>query len=213
MLEALRLTKAFIHLDRLTHNLRLLQEQVGERLLWPVIKGDAYGHGAPIVARHLGRLGYDTFGVADVHEAVELIEAGIDATFVILSATLPEHSEALVAHRCEPVVCTLEMVEALARHAGKAGRRIAVHLKVDTGMGRVGIRPDEVPEFLERCRALPALRVRGLMSHFPRADEADKTFSRQQIEQFRRIIDATKGYRLAGPSEPGKKGKPAKATD
>jgi alanine racemase len=192
--DASRLTRAFIHLDRLTHNLRLLQEQVGDRFLWPVIKGDAYGHGAPIVARHLMRLGYHTFGVADVDEAIALIEAGIDATFVILSATLPEHSEALVRYGCEPVVCTLEMVEALARDAGKAGRRVSVHLKVDTGMGRVGIRPDEVPTFLDRCRALPALRVRGLMSHFPRADEADKTFSKQQIEQFRRVIEATKGY-------------------
>jgi alanine racemase len=192
--NASRLTRAFIHLDRLTHNLRLLQEQVGDRSLWPVIKGDAYGHGAPIVTRHLTRLGYDTFGVADVEEAMALIEAGIDATFVILSATLPEHSDALVGYGCEPVVCTLEMVEALARDAGKAGRRVSVHLKVDTGMGRVGIRPDEVPAFLERCRALPTLRVRGLMSHFPRADEADKTFSNEQIEQFRRIIEETKGY-------------------
>jgi len=189
-----RLTKAFIHLDRLTHNLRLLQELVGERLLWPVIKGDAYGHGAHIVACHLVRLGYDTFGVADVQEAVELIEMGINATFIILSATLPEHSGALVAYGCEPVVCTLDMIEALAREAAKAGRRVAVHLKVDTGMGRIGIRPDEVPGFLERCRALPALRVRGLMSHFPRADEADKSFSKQQIEQFRRVAEVTKGY-------------------
>ena len=192
--SASRLTRAFIHLDRLTHNLRLLQQQVGKRSLWPVIKGDAYGHSAQIVARHLGRLGYDTFGVADVHEAVELIEAGIDATFIVLSATLPEHSEALVVCGCEPVVCTLEMVEALARDAQKIGRRVSVHLKVDTGMGRVGIRPDEVPAFLERCRALSALWVRGLMSHFPRADEADKSFSKQQIAQFRRIVEATKGY-------------------
>lgn len=189
-----RLTRAFIHLDRLTHNLRLLQEQVGTRPLWPVIKGDAYGHGAYIVARHLLRLGYRTFGVADVEEAVALIDAGIDATLIILSATLPEHSEALVAYGCEPVVCTVEMVEALARDAAKTGRRIAVHVKVDTGMGRVGLRPNEVFAFLERCRALPALRLRGLMSHFPRADEADKSFSTQQIEQFRRLAEATRSY-------------------
>lgn len=189
-----RLTRAFIHLDRLTRNVRLLQQQVGDRALWPVIKGDAYGHGARLVARHLLGLGYHTFGVADVEEAAALIDGEIDATFVILSATLPEHSEALVAYGCEPVVCTLEMVEALAGEARRAGRRISVHLKVDTGMGRVGIRPDDVPAFLERCRALPALRVRGLMSHFPRADEASKTFSMQQIAQFRRLVEATKHY-------------------
>jgi alanine racemase len=175
-----RLTGAFIHLDRLTHNLQVLQEQVGKRPLWPVIKGDAYGHGALVVARHLQQFGYATFGVADVHEAIELIDAGITATFLILSATLPEHSNALVGHGCEPVVCTLEMVEALAQAAERMGRRVSIHLKVDTGMGRIGIRPDEVLNFLERCRAFPSLRVRGLMSHFPRADEANKEFSIRQ---------------------------------
>lgn len=193
-LHTARLTKAVIHLDHLTHNLRLLQEQVGGRPLWPAVKADAYGHGARIVAPHLAALGCDTLGVADVAEAVDLIEAGLKATFVILSATLPEHSEALVAHGCEPVVCTREMLEALARDARRLGRRVSVHVKVDTGMERVGIRPEEIPAFLERCRAFPALRVRGLMSHFPRSDEADKAYSLEQIERFRRVAEATRGY-------------------
>jgi alanine racemase len=189
-----RLTRAYIHLDRLTHNVQLLQGEVGTRLLWPVIKADAYGHGAHLVARHLLRLGYRTFGVADVEEAVALQRAGIDATYVTLSATLPEHSEALVAYGCEPVVCTLEMVDALARAAARAGQRVAVHVKVDTGMGRVGIRPDEVVNFLDRCQAYPALRLRGLMSHFPRADEADKTFSSGQVDCFRHLVEVSARY-------------------
>lgn len=189
-----RLTRAFVHLDRLTHNVRLLQEVAGERPLWPVIKADAYGHGARIVAAHLARLGYRTFGVADVHEAVELTAAGIGGTFVTLSPTLPEHSEALVACGCEPVVCSLEMVEALAAEAAKARRPVALHLEVDTGMGRAGVRPAEVVAFLESCRRFPAVRVRGLMSHFPRADEADKSFSREQIECFRQAAVAARAY-------------------
>jgi alanine racemase len=183
-----------VHLDRLTRNLRLLQDLAGNRAVWPVIKGDAYGHGARIVARHLVDIGYRTLGVADLEEAVALIDAGIEATIVVLSAALPEHSEALVAYGCEPVLCTLEMAESLARAAARTGRRVSVHLKVDTGMGRIGIRPDEVPAFLERCRGWPALRVRGLMSHLPRADEADKSFSRRQVEEFRRVIEAARGY-------------------
>jgi alanine racemase len=191
-----RLRQVLIHLDRLTYNVRLLQAQVGKCSLWPVIKANAYGHSAEIVARHLVRLGYRTLGVADVAEAAALTDAGIDATFLILSALLPEHSEALVAYGCEPVVCTFEMIESLARAAQKAGKRVAVHLKVDTGMGRIGIRPEEVPAFLERCRAFPALRVRGLMSHFPRAEEADKTYSREQIERFRCVTEATRACRI-----------------
>ncbi len=188
------LTKAQIHLGRLAHNIRLLRAAAGGRPLWPAIKANAYGHGAEIIARQLVRLGYDTLCVAHVFEAAALLEAGIDATFVILSATLPEHAEAIVAHHCEPVICTLEMAEALARAAEAAERPVPVHLKVDTGMGRIGVRPDDVAAFLERCRNLPALRLRGLMSHFPRADETDKAYSLAQLERFRQVAEATSGY-------------------
>lgn len=192
--HAPRLTRALVFPGRLSHNLRVLRAEVGNVPLWPVLKGNAYGHDARIVAAHLVRLGYTTLCVADVAEAVELIEAGILATFVVLSATLPEHCEALVAHGCEPVVCTPEMVEALAREAARMGTRVALHLKVDTGMGRMGVRPDEAPAFLERCRSLPTLRVRGLMSHFARAGEADKTHALEQLERFRQLAAATQGH-------------------
>lgn len=188
------LTQVIIHLDRLSHNMRLLQQQVGDRPLWPAIKANAYGHGAEIVARHLVDLGYDTLCVAHVFEAAALLEAGIEATFIILSATLPEHAEAIVAHGCEPAICTMDMAEALARAAERAGKSISVHLKVDTGMGRIGIRPEEVTAFIERCQALPGIRLRGIMSHFPRADESDKGYSLEQIERFRQVLDMARGY-------------------
>ena len=190
------LTRAYIHLDHLTHNLHLLQGLAGDRPLWPVIKADAYGHGAEIIARHLLGLGYGTLCVADAPEAVALTEAGVRARFIVLSATVPEHAEALVAYGLEPVVCTLELMEALGREAQKAGKRVPVHIKVDTGMGRIGIRPEEVQAFLERCRDFPVLQLRGLMSHFPRADEADKAYSCAQIECFRQVIEATGAYRI-----------------
>jgi alanine racemase len=189
-----RLTRVFLHLDRLSHNMHLLQQQVGKRPLWPCIKADAYGHGAEIIAAHLIQLGYHTFGIADVGEAITLIDSGIDATFIVFSATLPEHSEALVAYDCEPVVCTLEMVEALAREAEKQRKHVSIHIKVDTGMGRIGIYPDQVKVFLEQCYAYPALRIRGIMSHFPRADEADKTFSYHQIEAFKHVVEMVKPH-------------------
>jgi alanine racemase len=185
-------TTAVIHLDRLAHNVRILQDSVGHRPLWPCIKANAYGHGAELVARHLVGLGYETLCVAHVPEAVALLRAGVHAKYVILSPILPEHAEVAVFRDCEPVVCTHEVVGALGRVAVKASKRIAVHLKVDTGMGRIGIRPEEVPAFLDYCRGFPAVHVKGLMSHFARAGEADKTHSYVQIEQFRRVIAATK---------------------
>ncbi len=191
MLDTAPLTRAYIYLDRLTHNLRLLQELAGGRPLWPAIKANAYGHGMVFVARHLVALGYDTLCVAHVSEVEVLAEAGVDARFLLFSATLPEHSEAVVRLGCEPAVCTLEFAQALSRDAQRLGRTVAVHLMVDTGMGRIGIRPEDAPAFLERCAALPGMWVRGLMTHFPRADEADKTQSVQQIQDFRHCIEAT----------------------
>jgi alanine racemase len=188
------LTRACIHLDRLTHNLKLLQDLAGNRPLWPAIKANAYGHGLEIVARHLVSRGYDTLCVAHVTEALALLEAGVRARFLLLSATLPEHSEAIIASDCEPVVCTLDMVAALAQAAERAGKQATVHLMVDTGMGRIGIRPAEVSGFLDRCRAFPVVRVRGLMSHFPCADESDKTLSLAGLEQFREVMAASRDY-------------------
>src|SRR5215510_230471 len=188
-------TQAFIHLDHLAHNMRLLQKQVGPyRRLWPAIKANAYGHGAEIIARHLVGLGYNRLCVAHVAEAMELVEAGVRATFLVLSATLPEQSANCVAYGFEPVVCTFDMIESLGRAAAQVGKRVAVHLKVDTGMGRIGIRPDEVTAFLARCCDFPAVTIQGLMSHFPLAHEADKDFSHQQLEVFRSVKEATKDY-------------------
>jgi alanine racemase len=186
------LTQAVIQLDHLAHNVRLLQDLVGGRPLWPTIKANAYGHGAEIIARHLVDLGCDTLCVAHVSEAIALLEADIRATFITLSATLPEHAEALVASGCEPVVCTTDMVETLAEEAEKAQKVVKVHLKADTGMGRIGIRPEEIPEFLAHCRTLPRLQVKGLMSHFPRADEADKAYSLAQLQHFQTMVEATR---------------------
>jgi alanine racemase len=86
------------------------------------------------------------------------------------------------------------MIETLARDAEKLGKHVSVHIKVDTGMGRIGIRPEEVPALLEQCCTFPVLRVRGLMSHFPCADKADKTLSLLQIEQFHDLAEATSDY-------------------
>ncbi len=186
-------TQAIIHLDRLTHNLAVLQGIVGRRPLWPAVKANAYGHGAELVARHLVDLGYRTLCVAHVSEAAALADAGVQATFLLLSASLPEVADEVVGRGFEPAVTTLDTVEALSRAAVRQDRRVRVHLKVDTGMGRIGIRPGEVDGFLDRCASLPGVEVRGLMSHFPRADEADKAFSLHQIEVFDRLRRATAG--------------------
>ena len=195
--RGIHLTKVFINLDNLAHNMALLQELAGPCPLWPVIKANAYGHGAEIIARHLVGLGHTTLGVANAFEAVDLIEKGIKALYVVLSPSLWENCEYFARYDMEAVVCTLDQVRGLAEAARKTHRPIPVHLKVETGMGRIGIRPDEVNGFLKRCRGFPEISVKGIMSHFPRADEQDKSFSRKQIDIFQQVRRASREYGIA----------------
>lgn len=177
-----------IHLDRLSRNLRLLQSLVGKCAVWPAIKANAYGHDAVIVARHLVDLGCGTLCVAHASEAEVLIRSGVAARFVLLSAGLSDPADMIVEYGLEPVVSELAIAREIARVAVARSRQVSIHVKVDTGMGRVGIHPDAAASFVETCQALPGLRVRGVMSHFPRADEADKGYSKEQTERFRRVV-------------------------
>jgi alanine racemase len=123
-----------------------------------------------------------------------LQQAGIEAQFILLSAALPQQSGAIVSSGCEPAVCSREVIASLDAEAERQGREVALHLVVDTGMGRIGIRPDEVEAFLQYCTTFPHLKVRALMSHFPCADEADKCLSLQQVEQFKQLRQLAQNY-------------------
>lgn len=189
-------TRAYIHLDNLTRNMELLQRLVGNRPLWPAVKANAYGHGAEIIGRHLVSIGYSTLCVANITEAIELIEQDIHAHFIILTPTLPENAGYCVHYGLEPAVCTMEMVRSLSEQAMKTNTCVDIHLKVDTGMGRVGIRPEDVMGFLHQCRNYPGVHVKGIMSHFPRADEEDKSFSNVQLQTFLEVKKASSGQNI-----------------
>ena len=183
-------TRAIVHLGRLRHNVERLAAWAGGRPLWPAVKANAYGHGAVPVARTLVDAGCPKLCVAHVREAAELRAAGIEVPLLVLSAPLPEQAAACVALRLEPVVCSEAAAVAFSDAAAAAGIELGVHLKVDTGMGRLGVAPDAAGALLARCDALPSLGVAGVMSHLPRADEADEAFSRAQIAEFGRLREA-----------------------
>jgi alanine racemase len=187
-MSRLPLTRVYISLKNLDHNLSLLQDLAGGRPLWPAIKADAYGHGARIVASHLISRGVDTFGVAQVQEALELVENGIAARFIILSPDLGDTAPEIAANGFEPVVSTDIQLRALSREALQQGRDIRVHLKFDTGMGRVGFCPREAAEVLARVAGYPGLTIVGFMSHFPRADEGDPEYSLEQVSRFGKLV-------------------------
>lgn len=190
------LTQAIINLEHLSHNIGLLQKMAGNRPLYPAIKANAYGHDAEIIARHLIRLGYNTLCTAHISEAADLVEKGVEATYIILSPTLAENSDFLVEYGFEPVVCSEVQLRALAHAAKKKEKQITIHVKVDTGMGRMGVRPDQILEFLDECKEYPEIIIGSICSHFPRADESDLSFSKLQIQSFTALKKNTKDYNI-----------------
>ncbi len=187
------LTQATINLANLSDNIAVLQRLAGDRPLLPAIKANAYGHGAAEVARHLLALGYDTFCIGPINEAITLIEDGLDARFIVLSPTLAQNSSYIVEYALQPVVCTIDQIDSLAKEARKKGTTVKVHIKVDTGMGRVGIQPSEFRGFWQYCQKTSHIEVEGICSHFPMADSVDPSFSRGQIEQFASLEEHIEG--------------------
>src|ERR1700728_2382783 len=146
--DAVRPTRAEINLEALRHNLRVVRRHAGEAQVWAVIKADAYGHGAPAVARTLERARVDGFCVALLEEAVELREAGIVAPILVMGGHYGNAHDEVIARGLLPVVHDLGQIESFARlvRSGETPGPIDVHLKVDTGMARLGVTMTELPE-------------------------------------------------------------------
>lgn len=183
-----RPTWAEIDLDAVVFNARQMQRMVGERVkLFAVIKANAYGHGMVPVVKTLLSIGVSAFCVASVDEGIVLREAGIDALVLVLSATLPEESEAMVEFDLTPTVSSLVVAESLNRAAERCGKTLNVHVKVDTGMGRFGVWHEEAEAFIARMIALPRLRWQGVLTHFSSADEDDLTATIRQTTLFAQL--------------------------
>jgi alanine racemase len=198
-----RPTRAEVNLEALRHNLRVVRRAAGGARVWAVLKADAYGHGAPAVARTLERAGADGFCVALLEEAVELREAGIRAPILVMGGHYgsdPGAYEEVVARELVPVVQDIEQVAAFARvaasrrsyvdgqRAGAAPGPVGVHLKIDTGMARLGVTMQALPELAARLAEYPDVRVAGLMTHLASADALTEE---QTAEQMARFEEAT----------------------
>jgi alanine racemase len=191
------LTHIEVNLDAIAHNIRAIKTHIGPRVdLIAVVKANAYGHGALQVAQTALRHGASRLAVGRVDEGVALRQAGITAPILVISYTPPDMTEPAVAHHLTPAVTEMDVAEALSARAAALGQRVPVHIKVDTGMGRFGLLPDEVLPFVEHLAALPGVMIEGLFSHFAAADAADKTYTRQQFAIFQDVrarLDAA-GY-------------------
>lgn len=170
----------------------------GTRLM-AVVKANAYGHGAVPVALTTLAAGAEWLGVATPAEGWELREAGIDAPILVLGAAWPFEAELYLQSNLRATVTTLDEAQALSEAATRAGGRVLVHVKVDTGMGRLGVPFDRAAEFIAAVSRLPHLEVEGLFSHFATSDEADLTFARQQLERFNQALGDLERLRIPIP--------------
>jgi alanine racemase len=175
---------AEIDLDQLAANVQALQGQANDARLLVVVKANAYGHGAVMTGRAAIEAGAWGLGVASLEEAEELRRAGITAPILVLTSSSPAQAVRLVAGDFRVTIGTLELGEALSRAAIAAGRDALVHLKVETGMQRFGVPPEDARGLGESLRALPGVVVEGLSSHLASSDEPDKTFTREQYQRF-----------------------------
>ena len=178
-----------IDLDALRYNCLVLQHLLGAgtRML-AVVKSDAYGHGMIPVARTLHQQGVRAFGVAEVHEGVMLRQAGISGDIVVFLGADGDSLPEVAHHGLQPVVFDLEQVKEISRFACADGSRLGVHLKVDTGMGRLGILPAEVAGFVSSLQEQKGVYLAGVMSHFPLADIPDSEPCREQNRLFAEVL-------------------------
>lgn len=184
--SAVRPTRAEIDLAALRHNLRAVQRVAGNSRVWAVLKADGYGHGASAVARTLERAGVDGVAVALLEEAIELRDAGIRAPVLVMGGYYGDSYEELLAHDLVPVVYHEGHFDALARATRTRGLsgKVLVHLKVDTGMGRLGVAPSELAKLLEYAASFPQIQIDGLMTHLACADVAGETGAESVREQL-----------------------------
>lgn len=181
---------AEVDLGAIRHNVGVVRAAVHPAQIWAVVKADGYGHGAVAVAVAALDAGATGLCVALVQEGVQLCEAGIEAPILVLSEQPESELELLVTHGLTATAYSAAGIAALATHADRAGvDNVAVHLKIDTGMHRVGAAPDDAVQLALRIIATPQLRLEGAFTHLAIADEPTAAANDRQLDLFDQVLD------------------------
>lgn len=200
---------AEVSLPALTYNFNAIRRYVnppGEKRKSPrqilcIVKGNAYGHGGPEVAKHLEKIGSDWFGVTCTEEGVAVRKAGVRRPILILTGFVPGEETHLLKHNLTTVIHRLEQLSLLERAASRAGgrKKVSFHLKIDSGMNRLGIAPDEVDGFASQLARCPHLALGGVMTHLASSEAfSDSVAGRQTAEQEERFHAAVERLRALG---------------
>jgi len=190
-LKDLRPTHVIIDVDALIHNIKFVRKCAGDdTLVTAVVKADAYGHGAVEAAKIFLENGADRLAVASLNEAVELRNAGIKAPLLILGYTPNSAFETLVRNDIIGTIYSLESAMALSEAGRKLGENAMCHIKIDSGMSRIGLQAsEETIEAIKEIAKLPNLEIEGIFTHMARADEKDKSSAKDQLEKFKWTCD------------------------
>ena len=187
------LSVAIIDLSALSHNLNQVRQRIPKKCdILAVVKADAYGHGAIAIATALAGMGVRRFGVATVEEGIQLRQSGLSHPILMMGAMRPAHSAAVIAHQLTPIIHDRDIAEQFAKEVPSSAHPYPVHIKVDTGMGRLGLCLDDVLPLLQSCSFQDPLSAEGLMTHLADADSENPTFTTLQIELFRTLIGQLK---------------------
>lgn len=194
MIQPLSFNWVEIDISALQENFQSIQRAVGQHVrVMAVVKSDAYGHGLVACAQALYRAGGRTFGVAEVWEGVALRRAGLQGEIVVLLGGSRESYGEIINHALTPVVYDIDFITGLSREAARKNTEARVHLKVDVGMGRLGVLPAEVESYVALINRLPGISLSGLLSHFPVADAAGETAkTREQLSCFSNVLTRLK---------------------
>lgn len=189
-----------IDLKALENNYKFIRSRIKNKSkIAAVVKADAYGHGAVKIAKKLENLGVEYFCVGSPDEGVELRSAGIDKPILVLAEVLESQYEDIVKGNLIQTAASKKTLKSLNKYAEKINKNIKVHLKIDTGMGRIGFFPEEILDIFELAQKLRNIEVEGIFSHFARADEYNKDFSYQQLEKFKKSVQKIKKKASAPP--------------
>lgn len=194
------MTTATIDCTALGHNLSRVRHHLTPPCdILAVIKADAYGHGAIPVAKYLVTQGVSHFAVATLSEGLTLRQYGITESIVIMGALLLEEFREAIAHQLTPIVYSLDHASQLRTLARAQAAPLPVHLKVDTGMGRLGLSVEDTFTLLQNHDLLQCLKIEGIMSHLSDSDNTDHTFTHEQIHTFETILKAFHAHHLKVP--------------
>ena len=188
-----------IDLSALENNYNFIRSRINyQTKIAAVVKANAYGHGVVKVARKLSQLGVEYFCVGSPDEGIELRDAGIAKPILVLAEVLKSQYADIIKGDLIQTAASMETLTALNQAAKNAGKKIRVHLKIDTGMGRIGFLNQDLPEVYNKAVKLENIEVEGILSHLARADEEDKEFSYKQLQKFDSALEKIKkaGFKL-----------------